>query len=65
VSEWASDAEIEKMGKEDRRVIYEKAMAKARKLIAASQSEIFLQVRGNYPVRFVKKGGERFKECFV
>jgi hypothetical protein len=53
------------MSKEERRVVYEKAMTKARRLIAASQSEIFLQVRGNYPVRFVKRGGERFQECFV
>jgi cytochrome P450 len=65
VTEWATDVEIEEMGKEERRMIYEKAMIKARKLIAASQSEIFLQVRGNYPVRFVKRGGERFKSCFV
>jgi cytochrome P450 len=64
VSEWATDAEIEKMDKLERRVVYEKAMTKARKLIAASQSEIFLQVRGNYPVKFVRRGGERFKECF-
>jgi cytochrome P450 len=65
VSEWASDAQVEKMSKEERRAVYQKAMTKARKLIFASQSEIFLQMRGNYPVRFVKRGDEKFMGCYV
>jgi cytochrome P450 len=65
VREWASDAQIEKMNKDQRREIYQKGMTKARKLIAASQSEIFLQMRGNYPVRFVKRGEEKFMSCSV
>jgi hypothetical protein len=65
VREWASDAQIEKMNKDQRREIYQKGMTKARKLIAASQSEIFLQMRGNYPVRFVKRGEEKFMGCYV
>ncbi len=65
VSEWASDAEVEEMSKDQRRTVYQKAMNKARKLIAASQSEIFLQMRGNYPVRFVKRGEEKFMDCYA
>ncbi len=65
VSEWASDAQIEKMSKDERRAVYKKGMNKARALIAASRSEIFLQMRGNYPVRFVKRGEEKFMGCYV
>jgi cytochrome P450 len=65
VSEWASDEQVEKMNKEERRVVYQKGMSKARALIAASQSEIFLQMRGKYPVRFVKRGAEKFMGCFI
>ncbi|KAE9375772.1 cytochrome P450 monooxygenase-like protein [Stipitochalara longipes BDJ] len=65
VSEWVSDAKIDKMSRDSRRVVYQKAMTKARKLIAASQSEIFLQMRGNYPVRFVRRGEEKFMGCYV
>ncbi|KAE8444471.1 hypothetical protein EG329_000562 [Mollisiaceae sp. DMI_Dod_QoI] len=56
VSQWASDAEVKKMGKEEKRAVYEKAMKNARGLIGKSESEIFLQMRGNVPVRFVKRG---------
>jgi cytochrome P450 len=65
VSEWASDAQVEKMSKDERRAVYQKAQSKARALIAASQSEIFLQMRGNYPVKFVKRGEEKFMGCYV
>jgi cytochrome P450 len=65
VSEWASDAQVEKMTKAEKRKLYQLAMTKARNLIAASQSEIFLQMRGNYPVRFVKRGEEKFMGCYV
>jgi cytochrome P450 len=64
VSEWASDAQVEKMSKEERRAVYQKGINKARNLIAASQSEIFLKMRGKYPVRFVKRGEEKFMGCF-
>lgn len=65
VSEWATNAQVEKMSKDERRVVYQKGMNRARKLIAGSQSEIFLQMRGNHPVRFVKRGNERFMGCYV
>jgi cytochrome P450 len=65
VSEWTSDAQVEKMSEDERRAVYLKAMTKARALIAASQSEIFLQMKGNYPVRFVKRGKEKFMGCYV
>jgi cytochrome P450 len=45
VSEWASDIEVDKMSKDERKAVYQKAMTQARKLIFASESEIFLQMR--------------------
>ena len=64
VSEWASDEQVEGMSTDKKRMTYGKAMVKARKLIAGSQSEIFLRMRGECPVRFFARGGERFKGCF-
>ena len=66
VSEWASDADIERMETEKRKAIYEKAKAKARKLIRESETIVTLQMLGtNVPVRFVKRGEERFMKCYT
>ncbi|KUJ13200.1 cytochrome P450 monooxygenase-like protein [Mollisia scopiformis] len=65
VSEWASDAEVRKMGPKEKRTVYEKAMKKARETIAKSESEIFLKMRGTVPVRFVQRGGGLFDDVFV
>jgi cytochrome P450 len=65
VSEWASNEQVLKMGTGERQKLYAKAMKKADDLIKGSQSEIFLTMRGHYPVRFVRRGGERFASCFT
>ena len=66
VGEWASDGEVEKMGIDEKKVVYEKAKAKARKLIRESETIITLQMLGtNMPVRFVKRGEERFAKCYI
>lgn len=66
VGEWANDEEVEKMGLHEKKVVYEKAKAKARKLIRESETIITLQMLGtNMPVRFVKRGGERFAKCYI
>ena len=65
VREWASDEEVESMGKAERRKVYEQAMAKARKLIRESETIIALKMYGKVPVRFVERGKERFMGCFV
>ena len=66
VSEWASDEEVESMGTVKRKVLYEKAKQKARKLIRESETIITLQMLGtNMPVRFVKRGHERFAKCYI
>ena len=65
VSEWASEEQIEKMSNEERLAVYQLARTKARDLISASRSEIFLQMKGNYPVRFVKRGEEKFMGCYI
>jgi cytochrome P450 len=65
VREWASDEEIEAMGKAERRNVYEKAMTKARKMVRESETIIALKMYGKVPVRFVERGKERFMSCFV
>lgn len=64
VSEWATDSQVGKMGREEKRKVYEKAMDKALGLISDSQSEIFLKMSGNYPVRFRRRGEEMFAGIF-
>ncbi|KAI9648080.1 hypothetical protein NHQ30_002709 [Ciborinia camelliae] len=52
VERWASDDEVEKMGVDGRKVIYEKAMQRARKLIKESETVITLQMVGeSVPLR--------------
>jgi cytochrome P450 len=65
VGEWASDGEVERMGTEERRGVYEKAKAKARKAIGESETVVTLQTRSGVPVRFVERGRERFRACYV
>jgi cytochrome P450 len=64
VREWASDEEIEGMGKEERKEVYEKARERARRLIFESETIVFLQMQEKCPVRFVRRGGERFQDCY-
>ncbi|KAG9241962.1 cytochrome P450 monooxygenase-like protein [Calycina marina] len=61
VDEWASDAEVEKMTKGEKRVLYAKAQEKARKTMRTATSMITLKLQtGSIPMRIVKKGEERF-----
>lgn len=65
VDEWASDEEVEKMNKEQRRAVYEKAQAKARATMREATSLITLKLHGNkyVPIRLVARGQERFVDC--
>lgn len=65
VREWASDVELEAMGSADRRKVYEKAMAEARRLIRESETIIALKMHGKVPVRFIKRGEERFMGALI
>lgn len=66
VREWASDEELKKMTVEEKTRIYEIACSKARKLIGESFPVITLKMVGKYvPVRFVKRGAERFADCYL
>jgi cytochrome P450 len=66
VCEWASDTDVDRMGKAERKVLYEKAKSRARKLVFASKVIITLQMKGTHvPVRFVKRGEERFMDCYT
>ncbi|KAI1845177.1 hypothetical protein JX266_008724 [Neoarthrinium moseri] len=62
VDEWASDAEVEKMGRDERREIYQKAQDKARRTLKSATSIITLKLHGNkfIPIRLVPRGQERF-----
>lgn len=62
VGEWAGEAEVEGMGAEARREVYRKAQEKSRAVIREADSVLTLKLHGgrHVPVRFVKRGGERF-----
>jgi cytochrome P450 len=63
VDEWASDEEVERMGKEQKRDIWKKAEEKAHWTWQNKMGCIItLQLRGgaHIPMRFVRKGEERF-----
>ena len=60
---WTSDEELDKMSKKQKRDVYAKAQDRARKLIRGSVMMITLKMEGDHvPVRFVKRGKERFAD---
>lgn len=63
----ANDAEIEGMGVEERREVYEKAKKEARKRMRESESVITLQMPKVVGVRFVRRGEGvgRFGGCYA
>lgn len=62
VDEWASDEEVEKMDRQERKAVWEKAAGRATWLLREGMASVItLQMRkGHVPVRFVRKGKERF-----
>jgi cytochrome P450 len=62
VTEWANDEQLERMGIEEKRAVYGKAIERARNVIRRSEQTITLQMkRGDQlPVRFVARGKEKF-----
>ena len=61
VDKYASDEEIDRMNQEQRAEVWEKAADEARDLINGSTTILTLQMRGDQvPIRFVRKGEERF-----
>lgn len=61
VDEWASEEDLAKMEKSEMAEIYWKARDKRDKIISGASSLLTLKLRGDVvPVRFVKRGGERF-----
>jgi cytochrome P450 len=62
VDEWASDEVVATMGKSEREVVWAEAEKNARSLLRDKVvSIITLQLRGAHiPVRFVRRGTERF-----
>ena len=61
VDEWATDAELDKMERSQQAEIYWKARDERDKIISGASSLLTLKLRGTaVPVRFVKRGEERF-----
>ncbi|KAK3995136.1 cytochrome P450 [Cladorrhinum sp. PSN332] len=62
VDEWASDEEVAKMSPADRRAVYAKAQEKTQDILKSATSVLTLKLHGgkHVPVRFVKRGKERF-----
>ena len=62
VDQWATDEEVERMSVEEKRIVWNKARREVERLMRDGMGSIFtLQMRnGKVPVRFVKRGGERF-----
>ncbi|KAK3392063.1 cytochrome P450 [Sordaria brevicollis] len=62
VDEWASDEEVKRMSKEEKREVFRKAQKKAEDTLTTAKSVLTLKLTGgrHVPVRFVKRGRERF-----
>ena len=63
VDEWATDEEVEKMNATEKKEVWGKAADRAKWLMKYGMATVItLQMkRGHVPVRFVKRGNERFK----
>jgi cytochrome P450 len=67
VSQWASDEEVEKMDKAERKALYDRAIQNCWDTWAKHLDIIItLKLHGGacIPVRFVKRGEERFFDCY-
>lgn len=62
VDEWATDAELEAMSRDEKATLYARAQQKARETIGTARTVITLQLRGgkHVPIRLVRRGEERF-----
>lgn len=57
-----SDEELSEMGPEEKREVYERAKERAWKLVRAAVPTISLKMEGEgVPLRFVRRGNERFR----
>ena len=64
VQEWASDEEVKRMSREQKRDVYAKAVKKAKETIRKSDIIITLRLLSgtSIPIRYVKRGNERFAD---
>jgi cytochrome P450 len=62
VDQWATDAEVEAMDRDQRAALYARAQDECRKTLLKTRSVITLKLQGgnHVPVRLVKRGEERF-----
>jgi len=66
VASWASDDEVEAMGKDEKKVVYGKAVEAAQGVLARLEQTITMKMKtgDTVPLRFVQKGKERFAGCY-
>jgi len=66
VCDWASDEEVEKMSKAQKREVYQKALDHAHKMMRRCEQYITLRLKkgDKVPLRFVERGRERFVDIF-
>jgi cytochrome P450 len=67
VDRWATDEEVEKMGKQERIELYKKARLRAEETLKTATTRITLKLHEGetfIPVRVVRKGEERFLNLF-
>lgn len=64
VSQWASDEDVARMGVEEKRVVYQKAIDNAQRVIRRLEQTITLKLApgDKVPIRFVERGSERFAD---
>jgi cytochrome P450 len=66
VSAWVTDADVARMSPAQKRAVYACAVDRARALIRSSEQTITIKMeRGHVPVRFVRRGAERFRDVAV
>lgn len=65
VSRYASDEEVERMGLEEKKVLYDRVVKEALREIDDSVSIIAVRLLKPVGLRIVRRGGERFKGCYV
>ncbi|KAI1502566.1 cytochrome P450 [Biscogniauxia marginata] len=63
VDEWASDADVSIMSREDKERLYKRAQDKSRETIDGATTGITLKLHGNkfIPMRLVRRGGESYE----
>ena len=66
VDDWASNEEVARMDRDQKRALYKKAVQRSRDVIASSEARITLKLHNgsHVPLRLVRRGEERFVDWY-